>query len=188
MAIPIAPPEQAPNEVYATFSGPINENSTHRIFQAVAGASAAKVRHIHFLLESFGGFVGDGIALYNFFRTLPMDLTIYNVGSIQSIAVIAYLGAKNRKASASAAFMIHRVSMSNQTATASSLHAVAKSIAIDDQRIEAILRKHLTLKPEDWTALDHHDLHFSAEESVKAGIANEVGEWSPPVGTQIFGI
>src|SRR5207249_2269497 len=38
----------------------------------------------------------------------PVELTAYNSGTVASGAVIAFLGAKKRKASASATFMLHR--------------------------------------------------------------------------------
>jgi ATP-dependent Clp protease protease subunit len=93
------------------------------------------------LFQSNGGLVGDGICLHNFFRALPIELTLYNVGSIASIAVTAYLGAKHRKASAYAAFMLHRTYASPQAATSDRLHAIAQSVSLDDERTEAILRR-----------------------------------------------
>jgi ATP-dependent Clp protease protease subunit len=96
-----------PTEAYAMFSGEINQDTTRKIFDSVTAASAQGFSQVHLLFQSYGGFVGDGISLYNFFKTLPLELTIYNTGAIHSIAAIAYLGARKGKASARAAFMIH---------------------------------------------------------------------------------
>lgn len=175
-------------EAYTVFCGNIDQDSARRILQGLAVATnpAARIGHVHLLFQSTGGTVADGICLYNFFRTLPVDLTIYNVGSVTSIAVVAYLGAKRRKTSAHATFMIHRTTSSPQGAATGTLQAIAKSTALDDARTEAILRAHIKLPDADWSNLDKQPLFFSADEAVKIEMADEIGDFSPPKGSQIF--
>lgn len=175
-------------DVYVVFSGEIDQQTTKKIFDTIAGATLQGVTHLHLLLESYGGFVGDGIALYNVFKAAPLELILYNAGSIQSIASVAYLGARSRKASPRAAFMLHGARIVNISATAASVRATAKSMTIDDQRIRSILEEHLTLSPEEWAALDHYDLHFSAEEAVENGLAQELQDWEPPSGARIYNV
>src|SRR5581483_1480481 len=107
----------SPTEAYATFSGNIDQVALNRIFNAIATGTANGVSHVHLLFHSIGGFIGDGICLYNFLNTSPIDVTIYNSGTVQSIATIAYLGAKSRKVSTYATFMIHRSHANPQGAT-----------------------------------------------------------------------
>ncbi len=145
-------------------------------------------KHVHLLFQSSGGFVGDGICLYNFFRSLPIDLTIYNAGAVQSIAAIAYLGAKKRKTSKHGTFMIHRTGSGSQPATRARLKGIEKSLALDDERMESILKEHITLADAEWNKFDLQELYFSAEEAKKIGFAYEIGEFSPPPGIQIYNI
>jgi ATP-dependent Clp protease, protease subunit len=105
MASPQVPTLNLPSEVYAIFCSGIDQTSIQKIFLAVATASQNNVKHVHLLFQSMGGNVPDGIALYNFFKTAPVDITLYNVGSVQSVAAIAYLGAKHRKSRARASFV-----------------------------------------------------------------------------------
>jgi ATP-dependent Clp protease protease subunit len=184
---PLPPPK---DEVYAIFAGAIDQSSVQRFFNsfAIASAPASNVSHIHLLLQSTGGFVADGICLYNFFRALPIDLTIYNIGSVSSIAVVAYLGAKKRKTSARATFMLHRTSVSPQSATATLLKSLADSVVLDDKRTESILSEHVTLSQDRWALLNYHDQWFSAEEAVDTGLADEIADFAPPMGTQIYNI
>jgi ATP-dependent Clp protease protease subunit len=183
-----APLPTIPPEVYGVFSDQINQATVQRIFQSVGIATNAGVLHAHILFQSSGGFVGDGVCLYNFFRTLPIELTLYNVGSVQSIATVAYLGAVHRKVSANAAFGIHRTTFSPQNAQASQLEAFASSARLDDFRTDAILRTHLNLSEAEWTALDHGDLVFGADDAVRIGLAESVGDFAPPMGTKLFNI
>lgn len=177
-----------PSEVYAVFCDNISSESVKRIFNGLTTAMAQQVKNVHLLFQSNGGFVGDGIALHNFFKSLQIGFTIYNVGQVSSVAVIAYLGAKRRKTGAHTMFMMHRSKSAAQPATAIQLKGIAKSLAIDDERTEAILAEHITLLKGQWSDLDDHDFYFSGEEAVKMGIAHEIGEFSPPPGTQIYNI
>lgn len=175
-----------PNEIYGVFAGQIEPGALQRIFNAAAIATANGVKHIHLLFQSTGGVVGDGIALHNFFRSLPIDLTIYNVGQISSVAVIAYLGAKNRKCSTHANFMIHRTYASPQYATSDRLHATAHGLTLDDKRTEAILRAHLKMPDEKWDTHKYADTWLTSDEALKAELVTEIGDFAPPLGQHLF--
>jgi ATP-dependent Clp protease, protease subunit len=177
-----------PPIVYGTFSGAINQDAVQKIFNTFAIAMNNNVQHIHLLFQTSGGFIGDGVALYNYFKTLPIELTLYNTGTVSSIGVISYLRAGSRKTSKYSAFMIHRSQRTAQSATANVLKSFAESAVLDDKRTEAILREHLKLPAAKWNDFDHYDLSFSAEESVQIGIAQEIAEFAPPAGSKIFNI
>jgi ATP-dependent Clp protease protease subunit len=78
------------SELYAVFCGPIDGASAQRITQGIAAAMAQNVTHIHAIFQTSGGSVADGVFLYNYLRSLPIGLTLYNVGSVASIGVVAY--------------------------------------------------------------------------------------------------
>ena len=183
------PPAQPVNpDIYALFCGVIDQSAVQRVFNAFAIASTNRVPRIHLLFQSSGGSVADGVCLYNFFRTATIELVLYNVGSVQSIATIAYLGAQRRKTSARATFLIHRTSAGSHLATAAGLKGLTEGVVLDDQRTESILRDHLKLVPERWSDLNLSNLYFSGEEAIQVGIADEIGEFAPPKGAQIYNI
>lgn len=189
MATPAPPQPNPPQEVYGVFCSSIDQASTQRIFQSMATATnpALNVTHVHLLFQTTGGVVGEGVALYNFFKAYPLPFTIYNVGSVLSIGTIAYLGAKVRKTSAHALFQIHRTGASAQSATAADLKGRIESLNIDDARTESILREYLKLSSEQWSQLSGGvDVSFSGEEAVKVGLATEVGDFAPPAAKQLF--
>lgn len=183
-----APQTQQTEDVYATFAGGIDQATAGRILQGMATAMGANIKRVHLLFQSWGGVVGDGIMLYNYFRALPIELTLYNAGSVASIGTVAFVGAQKRRASRYATFMVHRTSVSPQFASASRLQAAAKSLVLDDERTEAILRRHTKLTEDQWKEIEHHDLTLSAKEAVEVGIADEIAEFAPPKGTQIYNL
>jgi ATP-dependent Clp protease, protease subunit len=170
------------------FCGGIDQASAQKFVASLAIASHGQVKHIHLLFQSAGGYVGDGVFLYNLFRSIPIELTFYNVGQISSAGVVSYLGAKNRRTSKTATCMLHRSTNSPQFATAAKLEHAAKSLVLDDQRTETIVRSHVNLPPKVWTRLKHHDIYLSGEEAIAAGIADGIADFAPPFGTQVFNI
>jgi ATP-dependent Clp protease protease subunit len=183
---PSTPLPSLPSEIYAVFNGTLDQDAVTRIFKGLTAASTNDVKQFHLLFQSNGGGIGESITLYNLFRALPFDLTVYNTGTIASGATLAYLGAKKRKASAHALFMIHRTQTTTQFVNTQIIQSLADSAVIDDQRTETIFRQHITMPSEKWSQFDYRDIFFTAEEAVQAGISDEIAEFSPPTGARIF--
>jgi ATP-dependent Clp protease, protease subunit len=174
--------------VYAIYCGGIEQSNSQKVVNSLTVAMANKVTHVHLLFQSAGGYIADGVFLYNLFRGVPIELTLYNAGQISSAGVTAYLGSKHRKTTANATFMLHRSTNSPQFATAAKLSHAAKSLVLDDERTEAIVRGHVKFPPELWDALAHHDVYVSGKEAVEYELADAIGEFSPPAGTQVFNL
>jgi ATP-dependent Clp protease, protease subunit len=180
-------PAQPANEVYGIFAGPIDQAAVARIGNAIAITTSNKVTHVHMVFQTSGGTIPDGIAIYNIFRALPIPLTIYNIGTISSAGVVAYLGGRTRVVSRHGTFMIHKSTSPALGVTSERLKSMAESLAIDDDRLEAIFAaENLTLTKKQKQVHRLSDLWLSADEAIKVGVANSVKEFSPPKGTQLF--
>jgi ATP-dependent Clp protease, protease subunit len=186
MSQTIPPPLQV---VYATFAGNINQDSLNRIFTSLGAATQRGVQTIHLLFESSGGIVGDGIALFNYFDSYPLELHIYNTGSVASVAVTSFLGVPHRYASAHATFMIHRTRLTLPTPGDAATHrAIAANIEADDTRTEAIIRSRTTIPEDRWAAQAINDVTITAQEALQFGLIQEIREFRPPTGNQIFNL
>jgi len=181
-------PAALPPNVFGVFCDAINQASVQRIFNTFGIASNAGVRHIHLMFQSSGGGVNDGVALYNFFRAAPIAVTLYNCGAVQSIAAVAFMGARHRKVSASGVFQIHQTTGPQLAANATQLEAILESVRQDDARTQEILRRHITLADTEWAQWGRRDLNFAGQEAVNRGFADEIGEFSPPLDSTIFNI
>src|SRR6266576_2657626 len=92
-----SPPQLPPENVYGIFCGDINANNTARLVHNLTLASNLRVKHVHLLFQSWGGFVGDGIFIYTLLGSFDFDVTVYNAGQVASAGVLAFLGAKHRE-------------------------------------------------------------------------------------------
>lgn len=180
-----APPQ--PVDLYWMFAGPMNEVTADRFIRMVIpGLNQAKGATHHIALQSAGGNVGDGVWLHNFFKACPQPLIVYNVGTIASAGVIAFLGAAQRKANRHATFMLHRTTFHPQTPHAKNLAAAGKLVALDDARIDAILSEHITLATDQKQHLEHHHLWLSADEALAVGLITGIDDFAPPKGMNLL--
>lgn len=180
-------PPTIPPVIYATLTGIVDASMVQRVFAAGAPIVNSKVKTVHLLIQSTGGGIGDGIALYNYLRNLPIELVTYNVGQVSSIAVLIYLSGKRRLVNKSATFMLHKSTMTLITpAPVEQLQRAAQGLSIEDARSEAILHEHLpALPPELWERHERGELTLTAEESVTFGLAHELGDFAPPAGSSL---
>lgn len=183
MATPPVPP---PEEVYAVYCGDINAANTAKLIQGLTAVASAGTKRVHILFQSWGGFVGDGVFLYNALKKLSIEVTLYNAGQVASAASLVFLGAHGRKTTANAVFMIHKGTVAPNATGVDRLKAVAANLTIDDVRVEEILRSHLRLPDELWTQFGYHDVYLTGTDAVAYGMAEEIAEFSPPVGAKVL--
>jgi ATP-dependent Clp protease, protease subunit len=175
----MAQSQQLPSTIYATLAGPVDQSMVQRVFQSGAVAINGGVKILHLLFHSNGGIVGDGVALYNYFRNLPLDLHIYNAGSVSSIGVIAFLGAHNRYASANATFVIHKTRFNPGAPTdAERARGMADSMKIDDSRTLDILKSNVNLSEVELERYRVNELPFDAQTALACGLITNIGDFN----------
>ena len=185
-----AMPEQdnspSPEEIWAIYCGDINASNSAKLLNGLIIVAVSGTKRVHILFQSWGGFIGDGVFLYNSLKRLPLEVIFYNAGQVASAATLAFLGAHSRKTTANAVFMIHKSTNSTQGAGVDRLKAVTANLTIDDARVEEILRTHLRLPEDLWTQFGYHDVYLTGIDAVAYGMADEIGEFSPPAGAKVL--
>ncbi len=174
---------------YYTLSGDVNNDMVSRVFEGTARMSAGRITTAHVLLHSHGGYVSDGICLYNYLGNLGIHFVMYNCGVVASIAAIVFLAGKRRVASETARFMIHKSHASPHDGLRSeALKIIADGLIADDARTESLLKRHLTLTPAQWKVYGHSDLHIAAIDACTAGLVDAIGDFAPPRGSKVVAL
>ncbi|RJG00414.1 ATP-dependent Clp protease proteolytic subunit [Noviherbaspirillum sedimenti] len=176
-------------EIYATLAGRVDDDMVQRFFKQLANAVSNGVQSLHLMVQSTGGIISEGIALYNYLRCLPIELTTYNTGTVQSIAVIVFLAGSKRKASRTATFMLHKATFyAGSPTTSFQLSAATQSLMVDDGRIESILKQYIAMPEEKWDVHRFVDLFITADEALKFGLIDEIADFAPPPGAMLINI
>jgi ATP-dependent Clp protease, protease subunit len=178
-----------PLEIYMTFAGVIDQQATQRIFGAFAQAINNHFGRVHLLVQSGGGGIEDGIAIYNYLRNLPLEIITYNCGGVSSIAVLIYLAGKPRRATADATFMLHRTTTNCANATVDELESFVASGKLHNANTEAILRRHLKVPEGLWAHVDRGaSVTISGQEALDYGFCHEFAPFAPPPGACLINI
>lgn len=181
--------EKYEGQAWFTLSGDVNSDMVRRVFDAVADMTEDRISTAHILIQSNGGYVSDGICLYNYLSRLPIKIITYNAGAVASIAVILYLAGEERYASDTARFMVHKSHASApHGARPDALRIIVEGLQADDARTEQILKEHVQLTEEHWHIHAYSDLHLTAAEAHEVGMINEILDFEPPKGQRVTNI
>jgi ATP-dependent Clp protease protease subunit len=132
-------------------------------------------KDIHIYINSPGGSVTSGLAIYDTMQFVTCDVTTYCIGMAASMgAVLLAAGTKGKRyALPNSDIMIHQVSGGAQ-GTASDVERTVEFMFKLKKRLISILAKH-TNKPEDQVKLDSdRDYYMTAMEAKDYGIVDHV--------------
>src|SRR3954462_2767396 len=89
------------------FIGPINATSACTIRNLCLQALQSGATELELHMSTEGGNMTAGFALYFFLKSLPIPLTTWNVGSVESVGVAIFLAGQKRYACPGTRFLIH---------------------------------------------------------------------------------
>lgn len=89
------------------FAGPINPGTASQLQNATLGAVSQGATSLRYHVSTDGGSTMYGFSLYNLIRSLPVPVTMHNLGSIESMGNILFLAADRRIAAPHSRFLLH---------------------------------------------------------------------------------
>ncbi len=132
-------------------------------------------KDIHLYLNSPGGYLTAGLAIYDTMQYLGCNINTYCIGQVASMgAVIFSAGTKGRRFMLpNSRVMLHQPS-GGMGGTAADMALQAKEIIFQKQRLNDILSKNCNQPIEKIKDDSERDFFLSADEAVTYGIADEV--------------
>jgi len=174
---------------YMGYTGSIDSEGVGRIAAALNNAVNDRYDEVQLSFSSLGGYVSDGIYLYNHIRGLPISMVIHNTGSVSSIAVAVFVAGGERYCSPHAMFMIHPTVMPSQEGmTSERLQSSLNAALADDARTENILRDRAAIPGEILVARRFKDVYITPKEAVIYGLVHAVKDFVLPQGYKIIQI
>ncbi len=172
---------------YLGFCGPIDSAGVSRIAATLNGAVNEQYDRVYLCMTSLGGYVSDGIYLYNHIRSLPVKVTLHNTGTMASIAATLFLAADDRVCSPNAVFMMHPVTFgSNGPMAAQALQANLAAALSDEERTDTILRDRAALPGDILARRRFTELYIPAQDALKFSLVHRVEDFALPAGNQII--
>lgn len=125
-------------------------------------------------INSPGGSVSDGLALYDVMRALPCPVRTVCLGTAASMAALLFAAGARRDILPHARVMIHDPLTPGVSGSALKLDAVARDIMRTRETMARILSEHTGRTLEEVYAKTATDSFFSAEEAVAWGLADNI--------------
>jgi ATP-dependent Clp protease, protease subunit len=98
------------HEKWIRFMASVHPQSATALMRVIDNHLSAGARYSHLALSSPGGSVFHGLSIYNFLRGAPIEVTMYNFGSADSIGVVGFCAGRRRLWVPHARFLIHGIS------------------------------------------------------------------------------
>ena len=174
-----------------SFVDAVNFDSARRFLSAVNAALNDGVTDLTLLISSPGGLLVPGFAIYNQLLGVPIDLTIYNTGSVNSIANAIFLAGKVRYAAPSATFLFHGTQWGfTQPADMprTKISEILQSLNADEKRLRDIIVEKTELSSRQVTNLLASGVTKDAAFALKNGFIDKIVDFSLPPGVPIYQI
>lgn len=126
-------------------------------------------------INSPGGSVSDGLALYDVMRALPCPVRTVCLGTAASMAALLFASGSRRDILPHARVMIHDPLITgNLAGSALKLDAIARDLMRTRETMARILSQHTGRTLEEVYTKTATDSFFSAEEAVAWGLADNI--------------
>lgn len=128
------------------FYGLVTPNSFQELRGMMLTASfehKQKASEISILISSEGGDLNSGFTAYNFIREFPIPVSCVNMGTVESIAAILFLGASQRFSLKDSRFLLHSFhwNFPSGCVDEARLAEYSKSLSFDRDRYAAIFKE-----------------------------------------------
>ena len=165
--------------------GPIEDASANLIIaQMLFLSNEDSKSDIHLYINSPGGSITAGLAIYDTMQFIRCDVATYCIGQAASMAAVLMAGGKTGKRFllANNRVLIHQPLISGElVAPATDLEIEAKEILRLRERIYQILSKHTGQTAEKIEKDCDRNLWLDADEAIKYGLADQVLQKAPEI-------
>ena len=173
--------------LFVSFSAEINQNTAENLMGIFAQRLNQGTKDFYLLLSSPGGNVMNGITIYNFLKSLPINLTTHNIGIVDSIANVIFLAGKTRYAVKNSSFLFHGVGFDINQARFEEKDVKEKLKMIQrDQKLIA----NIIAEQSQYTEAEIEKMFFEADtrtpgQAKEKGLISDIREVNIPEGAEV---
>jgi ATP-dependent Clp protease protease subunit len=162
---------------YYSYTGLIDSNGVTRIAAALNQAVNNNYDEVYLCISSLGGYVADGVFLYNHVRALPIKITAHNTGSLMSIAVAVFVAAEERYCSAGPF---------QEALTWERIDSAGSAALAEEARTENILRERASIPDASLQARRFREVYITPAQALEWRLVHGIAEFSLPNGNEII--
>jgi len=165
--------------------GPLDDQTANLIIAQMLFLSNENTKKdIHFYINSPGGSITAGLAVYDTMQFLRCDVATYCIGQAASMAAVLLAGGKAEKRFllSNNRILLHQPLITGELiGPATDIDIEAKEILRLRTRLYDILSKHTGQTPEKVEKDCDRNLWFDAEEAINYGLADRILQKAPEI-------
>jgi len=174
--------------LYLNFNAPITDKTVQSLMAFLAEQSCKGEKEIQILFSSPGGQVRSGLTLYNFIMSLPIKVTMHNIGLVDSIGNVVFLAGIERYAVQHSSFLFHGIGFDITQATRFEQKQVKERLlAIEREQglISEIIAENSKLTLDEIKEMFLEAKTLTPQQAKEVGIIQEVKEIKIPAGANL---
>jgi ATP-dependent Clp protease protease subunit len=178
-------------EAYIKFYAQVNQNTVIQLQRQIEILLLQGMNDLHLLLSTPCVSVHDGISVYNLLKGLPIKISTYNFGSVDSIGVVMFCAGENRYSVPHARFLLHPVAMqvgAPQTFDEPLMEEKLKLLKADQANIAKVISATINKPVEEVQKLIHSRTTLEPEKAIEKGLVTEIKSSLVPAGIQLYSI
>ncbi len=179
------------NAIYINFVADIYLSQVNVLIHTLTQLITEGNKDFVLLFSSGGGSVTNGITLYNFLKSLPINLTMFNIGAINSIANVIFLASDKRYAVKNSSFMFHGVGFDIPQGgrfVEKDLKEKLETITNDQENIADIIISKTSFTRDEIDKMFLEQKTISPQKAKDRGIIQEIKELKIPSGARIISL
>lgn len=157
-----------------------NERSTSAYTLAKKIEALGNVRKINVNINSLGGDVKEGIAIYNALQRHPAKVTTRCDGWACSIASVIFMAGDNRVMYPTSLLMIHNAWTSAWTANAAEMRKLADDLDTITGSSKAAYMEHINITEESLSRMMDEETWITPEDALEMGFATKIEKLADP--------
>ena len=181
-------------KIYLNLQANISQDVATKLITAIEDNLRKGMSELHLLMASPGGSVDPGMAIYNLLRGIPVTVSTYNYGSVDSVAGVIYCAGVRRLATPHCKFLIHGVtwtappSPQGITTTEQQIREQLGQIETVKRNIASVIAEATGKTLEQVAADMTSGLTLTAEGAKDYGLVHELTTLLVPAGVEVIGI
>lgn len=165
------------------FGVAITPESAKALSRLLVQLHQAGAKRVTVAMNSPGGNVAAGVSLYNALRAMPFDIVTHNIGNVDSISNVVFLGGRERYVCPASTFMFHGVGfdcVANQRLEEKALRGMLDMVLADQQRMSKIIAERTGLSVDACMDLFREQTTRDATWAQKHGVVTDVKGFALP--------
>ena len=169
---------------YVLFNDHITPESSGKLMRFLSSLAKNRTPEVYLVMSTPGGNTAAGMTLYNFLNSMPFQITVHNIGSVNSMGNAVFLTADQRYACDRSTFMFHGVGFDRPAGRyeEKELRQMLDSIYADQKLIGDIITSKTNFSDAEVAELFREARTLTSDSACTKGIVHAVQEFNLPSG------